>query len=129
MRRRRLREENEWIKPGWPRGWEYTLKCGLELRKAIEDEDAKKVLSLIDKAYKELLNQGIIDDTEYSSYTDDFTLYSPDDEDFEENVDYELENLYDLCDYSRVWIPLQESRRPVRRSKRLSESRRRRYNK
>lgn len=84
--------------------WQYTLKCGKRLRGAIENENAEAVIVLVQEAYDELLEQKLIDDSDYESYTADFDLY---DEDVDEDTaDWELDNLYDLCDALRVWIPV-----------------------
>ena len=83
--------------------WNYTLKCGTELREAINSGDCMESLRLLDKAYQELKRAKIIDADDYERYTEDFWLY---DEDVtEEDVDFELSNFYDLCDSLRVWIP------------------------
>lgn len=86
--------------------WNYTLKCGKFLRQAINDDNAPRVLDLLYRAYRELLNAGLIDKDDYASYTEDFELYDPDEADFEDNIDYELDNLYDLCDNIGVWVSL-----------------------
>lgn len=89
--------------------WNYQLKCGKALRRAINDEDPGKILNMLMKAYEELLENDMIDDYDFESYTEDIEMYLEDleDEDIEENVDYELDNLYDLCDNIGVWIPIQ----------------------
>ena len=85
--------------------WNYTLKCGTELREAIHSGDCMGSLRLLDKAYQELKRAKIIDADDYERYTEDFWLY---DEDVtEDDVDFELSNFYDLCDSLRVWIPFQ----------------------
>lgn len=86
--------------------WEYTLKSGRKLRSSIKDGDPMKVLDMLRQSYKELLDVGIIDDSDYESYIEDFELYDADDEDIEESVDYELDNFFDLCDNLRVWVPI-----------------------
>lgn len=86
--------------------WEYTLKSGRKLRSSIKDGDPMKVLDMLRQSYKELLDAGIIDDSDYESYIEDFELYDADDEDIEESVDYELDNFFDLCDNLRVWVPI-----------------------
>lgn len=87
--------------------WQYELKCGEALRKAIDAEDHVQIIKLLDKAYKELVSAGIIDEDDYERYTEDFELYGDfvDWDDPDETVDYELDNFYDLCDNTGVWIP------------------------
>lgn len=82
--------------------WNYKLKCGSKLRKVIYDGECMKTLELIRCAYDELLKRKLIDKDDYESYTEDFDLYDEDDED---SINYELDNLYDLCDALRVWVP------------------------
>jgi len=90
--------------------WEYELKCGKALREAIQDGDLPEVLRQIQNGYRELADNGIIDEDDYERYTEDFEMYLYDDfqdwDDPEETVDYELDNFYDLCDAVKVWIPL-----------------------
>lgn len=90
--------------------WNYTLKCGNAIRKAVYDENLPEILRQILEAYKELLAAGLIDEDDFARYTEDFELYLYDDfqdwEDPEGTVDYELDNLYDLCDAIGVWIPI-----------------------
>lgn len=86
--------------------WGYTLKCGKDLRSAIQSEDPREVLTQLERAYNELRTAGLIDDDDYESYTEDFELYGDfsDWDDPEETIDYELSNFYDLCDNLGVWI-------------------------
>ena len=88
--------------------WNYQLKCGKALRDAIHDENPGEILEMIMKAYQELLDNDMIDDYDFESYTEDIEMYMDDieDEDIEDNIDYELDNLYDLCDNIGVWIPI-----------------------
>ena len=90
--------------------WRYTLKCGNALRNAIYDGDAQEVIRQLWNGYKELMTAGIIDDWQYESYTDDLidSEYWDEDE-MEENTDWALNNFYDLCDNTDVWIPLHEN--------------------
>lgn len=88
--------------------WTHTLSSGTELRNKINAGDAMGVLDCIEDCYGELLDKGFIDDYDYESAIEDFELYDAEDDNIEENVDYELDNLYDLCDYLGVWIPIFE---------------------
>lgn len=85
--------------------WKYELKCGKELRDAIWEDNCKRTLSVIEKAYKELLKAKLISKDDYESYTDEFILYDVDDLD-DDDINYELRELYDLCDSIGVWIPI-----------------------
>ena len=98
--------------------WNYTLKCGNALRQAIDDGDAEEVINQLWAGYKELLDAEIIDDMDYESYTDDLIGSEYwEAEEWEDNVDWALDNFYDLCDNTRVWIPLMESyEQPIQES-------------
>ena len=85
--------------------WKYVLKCGKELRKVIEEGSCNRTLSIIEKAYKELLEANLIDEESYEWYTDEFNVYDVDDLD-DDDINYELRELYDLCDSIGVWIPI-----------------------
>ena len=89
--------------------WDYTLKCGPALRTAIHDVNVQEVINQLWAGYKELLAANIIDDWQYDSYTEDLigSEYWDEDE-LEENIDWALNNFYDLCDNTNVWIPLNE---------------------
>lgn len=86
--------------------WSYTLKSGSALRLAIKDESPMGVINSLKKAYTELKDAGLIDEYDFDSYISDLEIYEEDDDDIEESADFELDNFYDLCDYLRVWIPL-----------------------
>ncbi len=85
--------------------WKYVLKCGKELRDAIYEGNCNYALGIIEKAYKELLEAKLIDEFDYERYTDEFTVYDVDDLD-DDDINYELNELYDLCDSIGVWIPI-----------------------
>lgn len=90
--------------------WDYTLKCGSALRKAIHDGNVQEVINQLWNGYKELKQADIIDDWQYDSYTEDLidSEYWDEDE-LEDNADWALNNFYDLCDNANVWIPLNEN--------------------
>ena len=83
--------------------WDYKLKSGKKLRKALFDEDVDKIIDALYDCYAELLDAGFIDEDDYDRYTEDFDFYDADDV---ESIDYELDNLYDLCDSLRVWVEI-----------------------
>ena len=85
--------------------WKYQLKCGKELRKAIDGGNYKRVINVLDHAYDELLRVGLIDEDDLMQYTEEFVIYDADGLD-EDDVNYELGEFYDLCDNVGVWIPL-----------------------
>ena len=88
--------------------WKYTIKSGVALREAIDNEDMEQVVKCLLLCYKELQSKLTDEDKAYREYDIEdtievLTLYAldPDDED---NVNYYLEEFYDLCDELRAWI-------------------------
>lgn len=85
--------------------WRYKLKSGSMLRDAIEnaEDDFTEVIACIQFCYQELEENGLIDEDDCQEWVDDLDMLDSDDAD---GVDYELSNLYDLCDNIGVWIEL-----------------------
>ena len=90
--------------------WDFTLNNGKELRQAIYDENYVEVINQIRIAYKQMLDEGLIDEDDFESWTEDFELYGDfsDWDDPEDTVNYELTNFYDACDNLGVWVPINE---------------------
>lgn len=88
--------------------WDLTLNNSSELRAAIDDEDYTEVINQIRLAYSQMLDEGIIDEADYESWTADFDLYGDfsDWDDPEDTVNYELSNFYDACDNLNVWVAI-----------------------
>lgn len=88
--------------------WNYTLKNGQALRRAIDNEDPVEIINQLRICYQELLDAGLIDDYDFESYTEDFEVYGDfdDDDDPEDTVDFELTQFYDLCDNIGVWVSI-----------------------
>lgn len=91
-------------RPVTARQWNYQLKCWRDLQDAIDAEDYYGILDAIRGAYAELLDEGLIEEDDYESWTEDFDVYDLDDEDAEDTVQYELDQFYDLCDNIGVWV-------------------------
>ena len=92
--------------------WKYQLKSGVDLRKAIDNGDAEAVREALIDCWKEinsLMPDDFTDDELESKVEDLQWLDTDDEEEFEENVDYELSDFYDFCDAFKVWVPLTES--------------------
>ena len=87
-------------------GWDYNLQSGDELIQAIDSEDYVTVINALRDCYQELLDNDLITQDDFDSYTEDFDLYDDfsDWDDPESTVNYELEQFYDLCDNIRVWV-------------------------
>lgn len=88
--------------------WKYTIKTGVALRESIDNEDMEQVVKCLLLCYKELLDKLVGEDRkgfmwDIEEIIEILTLYAldPDDED---NVNYYLEEFYDLCDELGAWI-------------------------
>ena len=88
--------------------WKYTLKSGTALREAIDNEDTEQVVKCLLLCYKELLDKLVGEDRKCFMWDIEDTInvlesstLDPDDED---NVNYYLEEFYDLCDELRAWV-------------------------
>lgn len=71
------------------------------LRSSIDDGDLEMVIACVKDAYTELAQNNVIDDEDANDYIaeiDDIDLTV-------EDVDYILQQFYDLCDNIGVWIP------------------------
>ena len=70
--------------------------------------DEKNVLDALDKCLYELKNILPEDDQyEVDDLLEEIEMIEVEDDDFEEHIDYILNELYDICDYNNIWIPLQ----------------------
>lgn len=90
--------------------WEYVIRSGKALREAIDKGDATLVASRLLQCYRELLNKLSDEDKAWLGYTIEdsievLALYviDPDDGD---DVDYYLEEFYDICDRLRAWVEI-----------------------
>lgn len=90
--------------------WTYTIKNGKALREAIYEGDAEKVVKCLLKCYEELLKKLNDEDKDWKGYDIEDTieilkLYDegPDDDD---NVDYYLDEFYNICDDVRAFVAL-----------------------
>ena len=90
--------------------WNYTIRSGKALHEAIEEGDATLVVSRLLQCYRELLNKLSDEDRDWKGFDIEDTIemlalyvIDPDDED---NVDYYLDEFYDICDDGRAWIAI-----------------------
>ena len=90
--------------------WNYTIRSGKALREAIDEGDSALVVSRLLQCYRELLNKLSDEDKAWKGNALEDTIevlalyvIDPDDED---NVDYYLEEFYDICDDVRAWITI-----------------------
>lgn len=98
--------------------WDYTLKNGKMLRKAISDGDAAEVLHTLRTCYEEIneVMPDIFDEDDLDSCIDDieneldnyenYENYDMTMSDVEDNVDYLLGKFYDICDDLNIWVGL-----------------------
>lgn len=95
--------------------WKYTLKNGKILREAIKEEDYEKILITLKECYIEILDffvkEGLTElenrDDEYEEYIENINVLLGDVDIIEEDdIDYELSLLYELCDNTNIWIEL-----------------------
>ena len=90
--------------------WTYKLRSGIQLREAIEADDIEMTVKCLIRCYRELFNKLNDEDKEWKEFDIEdsievLTLYAidPDDED---DVNYYLEEFYDLCDELGAWIAI-----------------------
>lgn len=97
--------------------WYYQLKNGVALRNAINAEDYGQIKNSLIAAYKEIHEvmpekfdeydlENKLEDLEYLDTEPDADIEISED-DIRENFDYELSDLYDLCDYLNIWVSLE----------------------
>ena len=90
--------------------WEYTLTSGKALRDAIENEDAQLTIKCLLKCYKELYDKLSDEDKEWKGFDIEDTIeiltYYEADPDEEDDVNYYLDEFYNICDDLRAWITL-----------------------
>lgn len=86
--------------------WKYTIPQELAnpFRAAIENSDLEDLKESIDRIYSWMLEEELIDEDDYESYSE--SVMAAQDED---DLDYELSDLYDLCDNLSIWIPLYDA--------------------
>lgn len=90
--------------------WEFVINSGTALREAIYDGNTKQTVKCLLRCYKELYDKLSDEDKDYYQYDIEdtieiLTLYDEryDDED---NINYYLEEFYDICDDVRAFIKL-----------------------
>lgn len=102
------------------RQWKYTLKNSKELRNAINNENYLEILKELIKSYKQIvkieIKDGIIsmseeEDTLNDYISDiqnyiDYELMDIENINQEDDINYFLNDLYDLCDNLNIWISL-----------------------
>ena len=87
--------------------WIYTIKSGQALHEAISDKDEQLVVKCLLRCYKELYSKLSDEDKEWKGFDieDAIELLASYDED-SDDVDYYLDEFYNLCDDLRAWITI-----------------------
>ena len=84
--------------------WQYEVnsKLAKSLRDAIEDGNIDDVKTYLSMVWEDIAdNTDLLDDSELEDTLLDIEMV----EDDEDELDYLLEDLYDFCDNTRIWIP------------------------
>lgn len=98
--------------------WEYILKNGKPLRRAIDNEDPNAILDCLANCFREI-NENFPEDYEEYELEEDlddienqrdnlenYEDYDMTYDDIIDEIDYILNNLYDLCDGLRIWVDI-----------------------
>lgn len=102
------------------RQWKYTLKNSKALRNAINNENYLEILKELIKSYKQIvkieIKDGIISMSEEENTLNDYIsdiqnyidyeLMDIENINQEDDINYFLTDLYDLCDDLNIWISL-----------------------
>lgn len=101
------------------RAWRYTLKSGIKLRRAIQSGDYEDIRQALIDCYDELLDKGFIDEYDHDDWTEEVRDY-----DFEsdDDVDFELDQLYDLCDNIGAFLAVTDADLDVHYDDDMNES-------
>lgn len=85
------------------RKWNYVIETetAKKFRNAIEAGDLYDVQSSIIDIYEEIFNKGFIDEDDYNEYVEEVTDIDVN----EDEINFQLSELYDLCDNLGVFIP------------------------
>lgn len=88
--------------------WNYTITSGTALREAIDNDDIEGTIACLYQCYKELLDKLSDEDKEWKQWDIEDSiefLYNSEDLD-EDEINYCLEEFYDLCDDLRAFVGL-----------------------
>lgn len=89
------------------RRWNAVIKAGIELRDALDEgNDLERVREAILACYDELYDKGLIDEYDHDDWTEEVRDYDFDNED---DIDFELGQLYDLCDNIGAFLAVTEA--------------------
>lgn len=90
--------------------WRYRLKNSRALRNAIDDNDPLAVCVELENSYQELCEASLIDEDDCDKWIEEVENLDPSyfdyEEEFDEEVNFLLDEFYDLCDNIGVLITL-----------------------
>lgn len=90
--------------------WEYVLTKGKALHGAIESGDTELVVKCLLACYNELYAKLTDEDKEWRGFDIEDAIealaYFDADEAEDDDIDYYLDDFYNLCDELRAWITL-----------------------
>ena len=88
--------------------WTYTITSGKALHTAIHNEDVALVVQCLLECYRELYRKLNDEDRDWRGYDieDAIGCLEHYDEDEDDDIDYYLDDFYNLCDELRAWITL-----------------------
>ena len=89
--------------------WNFTIENGTELREAIESDNIEQTVKCLYECYQELYNKMSNEDRDYYQFDIEDTmetlkLYDADLD--EDNVNYYLQEFYNICDDVRAFVAL-----------------------
>ena len=89
------------------RAWNNKLASGKDLRDAIDDEDYERVVHCLRACWQEI-NEKMPEDFDEYDLEDKFVELDPIEEDGydEDELNYQLSDLYDFCDGYGIWVEL-----------------------
>lgn len=90
--------------------WNFTIHNGIPLREAIEDENRIATIECLRECYKELYDKMSDEDRDYYQYDieDAMEILNPEDLDLDDNeeINYHLQEFYDICDDVRAFVAI-----------------------
>ena len=90
--------------------WKFTITNGTTLREAIEDGNSEATIEALIVCFKELYSKMSTEDKEYyefdiEDHIEILSIWNADEND-DEDIDYHLEEFYDICDSVRAFVAL-----------------------
>lgn len=80
----------------------YILKNSAKLRRACRQGDLQGVIDALKASYEELYKQKLIDEDDFNNWVEELDYI----DETEDEINYQLDEFYDLCDNIGVWVSL-----------------------